>query len=341
MASRGTRPVVLTFLAALVLAITQLPLGGCASRAVSTTTGSDVAAYRAQLQIPDWLAQMNEREIAELVAEALETPVDFYGRVVDPEGRPVAGVEVSPALFDHRLEPFEFPYIGWTVLEPVETDADGRFELTGVAGSALYVRVAKAGWKSVGNSKRHLRYAQPIRYLNEHPLPSAAQPMQFVMAPGLPLEDYYVVQSGAVLLPRDGSEIGYRLDAVNPYGVDPDAGDVAVACRKGPVTPAGRWDWSCKLRMPNGGGVQLRRELVLQQAPADGYGDAYAFGMRADDPDWDHRAERYLYVRLRDGRYYGQLAFKVRTAGDFFFALDGMVNKTGGRQLESLYAANE
>jgi hypothetical protein len=300
-----------------------------------------VAAYRAQLQAPGWLNSMSEREVAELVDEALRTPVAFYGRVVGPDGRPVQGVEVDFALFDHRLEPFEFPDVGWTALKPVKTDIDGSFELTGVTGTGLYVRVSKSGWKSIGNSKRHLRYAEATRYLNEYPLPTELVPMVFEMAPGLPLEDYYVVHSGAVLLPRDGGEIGYRLDAVNPYGVKPDEGDLAVACRKGQVTPAGRWDWRCRLRMPNGGGVQLRRDVVLQQAPAGGYLETFEFGLPADDPDWADRAERYLYVRLREGRHYGHLAFKVRTAGDFFFVLDGMVNKRGSRELEALYAANE
>lgn len=314
----------------------QLALTGCVSLPASTTTSSDVRVLRAQLEVPEWLGKLDDRAIDQLVTEALETPVDFYGRVVDRDGKPISDVGVELALFDHRLDPFVFPYVGWTALSPIKTDAEGRFALESVTGTDLYVRVFKPGWKSVGNSKRHVRYAEVDRYLNEYPIPTEAEPMTFVMTPGLPLDDYYRFNSGAVLLPRDGSEIGYRLDRPNPYGVAPEEGDLAVGCKKGAMTESGTWDWSCRLRMLNGGGVQLRRDLVLQQAPTDGYREVFEFGMSAEAAEWDHRAERYLYVRLRDGRYYGHLGLRVRTAGDFFFAVDGMVNTAGTRELESL-----
>ena len=317
-------------------------LAGCVAQPVSQTTSSDLAAYRAQLEVPDWLAAMDPQEISDLVDQAIETPIAFYGRVVDTQGEPVPDARVSFAVFDTRLEPFEFPYVGWTLLPDVNTGRDGSFELVDVNGSSLYVRVEKAGWKAVGNSKRHLRYSEQTQHMNRYRLPTEAEPMVFELTPGLPLEDYYYIHSGAVLIPRDGREIEYRLDTVNPYGVPAGEGDLAVSCDKGSVRADGRWDWSCTIRMTRaGGGIQLQREIVLEQAPEAGYMPAIEISMAADDPNWDHRADRFTYVSLREGHYYGHLTFRIRTDGDYYFDIDGMVNVTGSRELETLYSVSD
>jgi hypothetical protein len=320
-----------------VLLVLALLVQGCVTRAVNTATSSDVRLYQEHLERPAWLESLSEDEISALVDEALETPVAFYGVVVDEAGEPVADAVVNFALFDQRLAPFEFPYVGWTELPAIETRRDGSFSLEDVTGTALFVRVQKDGYKSVDNSKRYLRYAERLRRPGDQPLPSPEAPERFVLTRGMPLEDYYLVESGGVPIPRDGSEVGYRLDEKDPYGVEPEQGHFALSCDKGPVLPNGRWDWSCRIRMAEGSGIQQRHDLVLQEAPTEGYGPIYEWGFAADDPAWDHRDERYVYLSLADGQYFGHLAFKVRTAGDFYFSVDGMVNRTGSRQLETPY----
>jgi len=319
------------------LIVVALSCTACVTKPVSTATSSDVRLYHEHLERPPWLNSMSDGEIRALVAKSLQTPVDFHGIVVDQEGYPVSDARITFALFDQVLKPFEFPYIGWSAQPEAHSDKRGRFSLTGVTGSALFVRVQKDGYKSVGNSKRHLRYAPRLRYLNEHPLPSENKPMVFVLTPGMALEDYYIINSGGITIPRDGSEIGYRFSEKDPYGVDAGDGDFAFSCQRGETNEDGRWDWSCRIRMKEGSGIQLRHHLVLQEAPEDGYEDNYEWGFSADDENWDHRDERFLYVRLNEGAYYGHLIFKVRTSGDYFFDVDGMINATGSRELETVY----
>jgi hypothetical protein len=316
-------------------------LSACVATPVSTTTSSDLVAYRAQMEEPDWLSSRSHAEVSRMVDEAIATPIEFFGRVVGPDGQPIKDATVTFAVFDTKLDPFEFPYVGWTLLPEVKSGGDGHFRLTGVTGTGVYVRVSKPGWKAVGNSKRHIRYAEVVRYLNQHPVPTKEEPMDFHMAPGMPLEDYFLIHSGSVLIPRDGSEIEYSLAEINPYGVPAGQGDLGVACQKGIEVADGRWDWSCTVRMTGGGGIQYQRSVVLEQAPADGYRQSLEIGMAADDPAWDHRADRYTYVRLGDGDYYGHLTFRIRTAGDFYFDIDGMVNVTGSRELETLYSVSD
>jgi hypothetical protein len=216
----------------------------------------------------------------------------------------------------------------------VTTGHDGRFGVRDRHGLGLYVRVTRSGWKSLGKSQQLVWYASDVAQPGSDVAGSAADPVRFVLEPGLPSEDYLPIRSGAVPLPRDGREVGYRIDALNPNGMDPAEGDFAIGCTKGPVQPNGRWDWTCTLRMPAGSGLQLRHDIVVQQAPESGYQPVYQFGMTADDPDWDHRAERLFYVVLRDRTLYGHFDLRIRTAGDFFFNLHGFINRSGSRELD-------
>jgi hypothetical protein len=196
------------------------------------------------------------------------------------------------------------------------------------------VRVFRPGWKSLGQSQRLIWFAHANESADSDGTGERSRPARFRLTPGLPSEDYLPLRSGAVPLPRDGSEIGYRIDVPNPNGVKPADGDFVLACERGSVQANGRWDWSCRVTMPPGSGLQLRHDVVVQQAPATGYQSTFQFGMAADDPNWDHRAERRLYVQLRNGSLYGHFELRIRTAGDFFFNLHGFVNRSGSRQLD-------
>jgi hypothetical protein len=309
-------------------------LAGCATRPASTESTADAAIARSQLAVPDELVGMSLADLRARIARDLQTPVEFHGQVVTVAGEPVPDAAVQLRIYDHILEPFEPPYVAWTELAPVTTGRDGRFEVRDRQGAGLYVRVTRPGWKSLGNSQRLVWFADDFGQSGDDAAGTAADPVRFVLEPGLPSEDYLPIRSGAVPLPRDGGEVGYRIDVRNPNGVEPAEGDFAIGCTKGPVQSNGRWDWMCRLRMPAGSGLQLRRDIVVQQAPEAGYQAEFQFGMAADDPDWDHRAERFFYVVLRDGTLYGHFDLRIRTAGDFFFNLHGFVNRSGSRQLD-------
>jgi uncharacterized GH25 family protein len=69
-------------------------------------------------------------------------PIEFYGKVVDQFDQPVAGAEVE---------------LNWTtVVGPIPdpkriifTDANGRFEVTGIQGKSLWIAVDINVWHIV------------------------------------------------------------------------------------------------------------------------------------------------------------------------------------------------
>jgi hypothetical protein len=78
---------------------------------------------------------------------ALETTV--LGRVLDSDGKPVAGVEIVPSgLVGPDGRGYELP-----VEATATTDAEGRFRLTGLPEGKLQLRAYKPGWQRVSDGR--------------------------------------------------------------------------------------------------------------------------------------------------------------------------------------------
>lgn len=73
---------------------------------------------------------------------AFNTPINFYGRVIDQYGDPVAGADVKLSANDKASggRPSEIS---------VTTDADGHFSIVGIVGITLAVEISKPGYRNV------------------------------------------------------------------------------------------------------------------------------------------------------------------------------------------------
>jgi hypothetical protein len=98
----------------------------------------------------------------EAVTVRLEPVGAVTGRLLDPDGQPIAGVEVSLSM-PLQVESELFRYLN-AQKEPVKTDKDGRFRLDGVMpklifqlglrkGRTYYMGEPKIGSKQVGAGK--------------------------------------------------------------------------------------------------------------------------------------------------------------------------------------------
>lgn len=126
-----------------------LEMGGSRYGRVLPSTTSD-AAGRWQIDLPSaghWLVTGSHREHGmawePVVSDGqgtitlrLRTGQPITGCVVDDMGRPIAGATVSPRTKGG----------GWTLTDPVESDAVGWFTLPACAGSDLELAVARAGF---------------------------------------------------------------------------------------------------------------------------------------------------------------------------------------------------
>ena len=304
-------------------------LTGCVSPTLEVATGEDVERLsRVMARTTDSRAHSVTRAHAlELVA----SPLEFTGRVVDGAGRGIAGAMVQIHVFDRVLDPFHFPYFGYSTVPIIETQQDGLFELRAYRGVGLHVDV------------RHPDYVPldlPHRtYQSEHVLPTAEYfempepdaPATFTLREATAADQLREIATGAISFDGAGEPIEVSLHRINPYGELPGTGDLSVSCMVAD-TQRHRYPWSCRIRV-TGGGVQLQNTVDFFQAPTEGYAPEIDVGYTAEDEKWSDRVDEGVFVKLASG-HFGFLRFKVRTRGDQYFVLQGRLNEVGSRRLE-------
>lgn len=304
---------------------------GCVTTAEQTASQNDIRVFGQVVSLPDIFTQTREEELETLAREMVETPIQFYGVVTDEDGQPIADAEVALLVFDRLVDPFTYPYLSFTEVPSVRSRPDGTFSVTGIEGAGLHVTVKKAGFKPVSPSQRVYVYAEAIRD-GDVVLPTQAEPAVFTFEPRPPEAETRRVATGALQLPGDGAPLDVSLRQVSPYGIDADRRDLEVICSRDVQTQGENFTWKCRVTVP-GGGVQPVRQIAFDRAPEQGYAEAIELGYRADDPDWDHRARRSLFLRLADNTY-AWVVFRMRMRGDFFVAFDGVWNPTGSRLVD-------
>ena len=87
------------------------------------------------------------------------SPIAFYGKIVDDNGNGVAGVEVNFDILysDQRAIPVPFGRVEKQRHESVTTDARGDFALKGVYGYSVYLTPAKYRGKEWGFASDNLK----------------------------------------------------------------------------------------------------------------------------------------------------------------------------------------
>ena len=311
--------------------IVAVILAGCVNRARNTSNSRDVRLIQRMTDrdIPETLEVFDASNLEEELRAAVATPADFWGVVQEGQDNPLANVPVRVTLFDQVLDPFEYPFVGWTELKNVRTDKKGRFKVSGRRAGAVVVNVDEAGYWQEEQGYRTYYYATELRSRNEQPLPTAGSPAVFRLIPKPEDAITVPVSTGAIAMSLDGTPIEVAFSTYSRHGAEPGEGTMRIAVEAGEPQEDGRYDWQCRFEVPDGG-VQLRRQLFVKEAPAEGYQRRVSMGYEADDPNWDHREDYLLFVRDRDGLY-AHFILRVRTRNHPFVSLQGVYNPTGAR----------
>lgn len=227
-------------------------------------------------------------------------PIEFYGKVIDQDGKPLSGVEVvgrtgSKTGFmkdEHRSY-------------STTTDARGDFKFKGFKGDGLVINLKKAGY-NFGSERNRFIYA-PMGFGVVKFIPERDKPVVFQMWKSLgaePLIDYY---GKSVTLPIDGTPV---LIDLKKCAKAKGEGDLLVSITWGPRSDPGSYifDWSAKLEVPEGGLIESTGDVMFI-APADGYQKSIEYHFTARDME-----------RVRDGevhRTYNTYYIKSRKSGIF------------------------
>lgn len=258
-------------------------------------------------------------------SEQVHRPIEFYGKVVDENDKPVEGAGIA---------------FSWTYYHPegsfatnTLSNGNGRFALKGVVGADLSVYVGKLGYYPV-RSRNQDNFSY-ISLPGDQPFsPNPNDPIVFHLRKRGPGTDLITSQNGVspkleVLAPRDGKAV--HVDLMERK-VSPD-GQLEIAQTKPEYLQAKvATEWSFRMAIPDGGFVEDSDEFPFE-APESGYAPAVEFQFTAGQTNWTTSLKKTYYIAFGQPRCYGLLT--VETAIGWGGArLQYVANPDGSRYLE-------
>jgi hypothetical protein len=263
------------------------------------------------------------RQRAQLVLEsrkAWATPIAFYGKVVDENGVPVEGTAIR----------FQVTDLSATGVSEYHTmsDSAGLFTLTGVTGKHLGVFLSREGYYTPKTNRTAFEYAagggQYGIFAPDPKNPIIFQLRKKGVIPKL-IRGYLRIDRR-----KDGGPI--ELNLITGKVVPEGEGHIRVENWSGDLQ-GGRYDWRCRLSIPEGGLVEATAEFSFE-APLEGYRPFDEIEITVDGSgQWKSQVERKYWLKLRDGNY-ALLRFIAYGRSGWAFIADYYLNPTGSRNLE-------
>jgi hypothetical protein len=282
--------------------------------------------------------QQQQEVRAKTIFQAIEgtnVPIKLFGKVVDQNEQPIAGVSVR---YSYSTEQGNMLGVAWAkqIIHKGEaaTDAAGMFTVSGMKGHALTIEIlAKEGYEYKSRGANVYNFYGDT--LSGKFTPESKSPVIFVMvskATAEPLVSYGGSFGKTMRLPGDGTPVRWSLwnGRTDPTGElqltlkrDP-----AVLARVGqPVT------WSAKVEVIGGGIVEAMPNNPIYRAPEEGYAQAI------DYPKAEQMRgvpARSFYIRTAEGKY-GRVELDLYADDEGATArclIKASMNPSGSRNLE-------
>ena len=269
---------------------------------------------------------------AERMREVLSTyndvPIDFYGKLEDQFGTPVAGAEIKGSI---RVISGVRQGTDWLT---TTSDANGLFQFHG-KGQDISTMPSKKGYALAslnGGGNYSMLASEEER---THPDPN--NPVVIKMwklqgaEPLLSVNQQYK-------LPFTDAPINFDLVAGK---VVPEGGDVKVTVTRPPgvVSGSNPQDWSLKIEAVNGGLIDSAgQEAITYAAPDSGYQPSETFTMSTSSNTWYQAVHQGFFLTSRNGQIYGKLKFSFHINGEpdglMNASFGGVINANASRNLE-------
>jgi hypothetical protein len=270
------------------------------------------------------IQQEKRRKVVEQVEAMLNTPITFYGKVVDQKDDPVPTARVGYSLLD------KFAASGSN--SQTVADQKGYFEISGVKGAVLGVNVSKEGYYQIHNvSNQRFAYGMGPDGYTKSP-PTKDNPAVFVLHKMGETEPL-IRNEKNIRIPRTGNPVEINLATGRMVAVG--QGDLRVEAwtNDQAKNERGRYDWKCRISVPGGGLVERKDDFAFEAA-VEGYQPSEEIVMSADAERWNPQASRQYFIKLADNRY-ARIEFEMIAGGDHFFSITSYLNPTpGSRNLE-------
>jgi len=260
----------------------------------------------------------------EILMEQNEQPQNFYGRVIDQNGKPIVGADITGNLgYDFGFESSEKSEVHKT-----QTDSAGFFQFTGLHGARFGVTARKAGYEM---GMRGEGYKSSI---GQKTTPDdRATFMMWKLRGAEPIE-HIRFQSR---VPYNGTTATFNLQPREK--VKDNGGDLRITLLRSPleITPGllHPYDWQVKIELVNGG-ILKENDPYPYWAPENGFEPFFETNVSSNDVLWNAELRQYFYIKNAQGQY-GRLFINLSTNSkrpDTGIAVELWINPSGSRNLE-------
>ena len=288
------------------------------------------ASSQTQPQASKPLSAGITEERKQKLVEFFNTSINFYGRVVDDRGAPIASALTFYIIGSDNLS-------GSPTFEGPVTDKNGRFLITGKNGPDLSVWVKHSDYYQTPSADQIFEYSsrQYTPGKEPPPLPTQNNPIVFVLKKKRTAEPLIHFKNLRVSLPRDGTPVtvNMRTGKVGA-GSDTVTFTLISKAKELPLNAFHHFDWSIAIHVANGGLLE-RSDALNFEAPASKY---HFETLSENDPEimkgnWSSVIKKDFFLSFGSGTY-GRLRIEVsgekgRVIAESFF------NPTfGSRNLE-------
>ncbi len=255
----------------------------------------------------------------------LQTPIEFYGIVLDQHDKPVSAVNVSASVVDNMIKGSPLATV---------TDAGGRFTIRS-KGMSMHIEVSKPGYDFVDRGGSRKSSSQGFDFGADSgrgiypPDPSAPSIFHLRKAENPVSLERLAAQPK---VPRDGSRITVSLSNTNNCALQ-----ISCLTTEDNRVPNAPYDWRCEVSV-SGGTIQEVTDDQIHIAPQGEYAVSAVIDMpKTLDPRlWQSDSSRNYWLRFDDNTF-GRIRFRMIAGGDHFAVIEGFRNPTPNeRNLEPI-----
>ncbi len=297
--------------------------GGSNYHIAPNNTGGNSIKEGAILQPEKVVGVQTQTSASDPFLLAMQTPITFFGIVIDQNGAPVPEANVEASVLDNFTKGSPLT---------VKSDNFGKFAIQS-KGMSLHVAVSKNGYYQIGGdsvgetSSRGFEFAANLGRGVHKPDPN--NPVIFNLhKSGSPVKLLRIDNSPKIQ--KNGNVVKVIFDG-NPTH------SLAIRCwtHDDKKLPDGRYDWKCEIDVPDGG-LQESSGAYDFIAPDVGYTQNAIIEMplTIERLLWKSDVSKRYWVKFNDG-IHANVRIRMIAAGDHFAVIQGYLNPTpGSRNLE-------
>jgi hypothetical protein len=257
-------------------------------------------------QVNDAARKQEAEGIYSLLTQWASTPISFYGKVVDGQGKPIEGATIVATPYNAEEHPVKIHKI---------TDSRGSFSVSGVHGAELRVTVSKSGYYPPAEQNGPFI---PFGYVNGagySPRDDPKNPAIFVLKKRGDPEPLVKLNHIRIVAPKDGTPVFFNLlNGQKTTGSDSIQIQTWVNDAVVPRNGYHPFPWKVIVSAGDGGFLPRTGDAYDFTAPKSGYTNQIVIDMQPTDPKWSAWLTKDYWIRFGDGKYArASIDFRVST----------------------------